>query len=165
MEMREDKMAAVPHFLESEDGAYKLLITSRDRAPLCLKCKCLGHVASNCTMYNNVQDPNLFSSRVINQGVIDNDVTSSDSDSNSEFSLREGEQIMSENNEELNDKADDGEKKEESIEINTESENSKGENDNIIDAEANYKLLEQMAFSDSWPEQVMNEEKEKKKVE
>ncbi|KAK6188029.1 hypothetical protein SNE40_004299 [Patella caerulea] len=169
MEMREDKMAAVPHFLESEDGAYKLLITSRDRAPLCLKCKCLGHVANNCNRYN-IQDPSLYSSRVVNP-IVNDMILSSDSDSNSEFSFREGEQVMSENDEEIiNEKTDDGEKKDESnqsIEINTENENtcSKGENDEIIEAEA--KLVEQMAFSDSWPEQVANEEKEKetKKVE
>ncbi|KAK6165038.1 hypothetical protein SNE40_023682 [Patella caerulea] len=158
MEMREDKMAAVPHFLESEDGAYKLLITSRDRAPLCLRCKCLGHVASNCT-YNTTQDPNLFSSRVVNQGLINNVVTSSDSDCSSEFSYREGDQVMGED-EEDNGKLDSEEGKDDNSENKASNEN-KGENDKVTDAEA--KLVEQMAFSDSWPEQVINEENEKKK--
>ncbi|KAK6188026.1 hypothetical protein SNE40_004296 [Patella caerulea] len=169
MEMREDKMAAVPHLLESEDGTYKLLITSRDRAPLCLKCKCLGHVASNCA-YNNIQNPNLYSSRVISQADNYNvDLVSSDtsSDTGSFLSSRDGENMEEDKNEEVAERKDDN-----SLEVKEKStdqgiiqtvgdENKKGENDTVIDQEA--ALVEKMAFSDSWPEEVEREERERKK--
>ncbi|KAK6188022.1 hypothetical protein SNE40_004293 [Patella caerulea] len=150
MEIREDRMVRVPHFIEDEGGAYKLLVTSRDRMPLCLRCKCLGHVAGSCTYRNDTQDPNLYSTKVANPGT-NNDLISSDSDSNSEFSFREGE-IMEENG--------NGENIEESGKDKDESESAdeenggKGENENNFEVEA--ALVEHLAFS--WPEQVEKEE-------
>ncbi|KAK6165040.1 hypothetical protein SNE40_004290 [Patella caerulea] len=159
MEMREDKLAAVPHFIESEDGAYKFLITSRDRAPLCLRCKCLGHVAGNCVVNN---DPKLYSSRVVN--AIDNSnldlassFTSTSSDDDSMSSSGEGEHMEDESKD--NNGLEETEKNnDKEIKETVEGEKNKGEND-VINKQA--ALIEKMAFSDSWSEQVDREEKEK----
>ncbi|KAK6165055.1 hypothetical protein SNE40_023696 [Patella caerulea] len=151
MEVREDKLASIPHLVESEDGSYKLLITSRDRMPLCLKCKCLGHVAGSC-----LQNPNLYSARLFARDNNCAESSSEESESNSEFSFRQGEEM---------DRMDVNSEEKEMEIRSTEDKNIQKDSESVVKEtgelsfEAQAALVEKMAFSDSWPEQVEAEER------
>jgi hypothetical protein len=78
LQVNERVKSQIPHKISTADG-YSMLVTCRDRLPLCLKCNRLGHRRADCGQGRpSVAPPPSSYARVAARGLIDDDQNSLD---------------------------------------------------------------------------------------